>query len=524
MKNSDYVYGASTSNATTDRPTEDWQTSTPEEQGMDSESLVELLSFYRQSKMNIHSMLIIRNGKIGLDACFYPVTPGGTVHDVASVTKSITSVLIGIAIDQGFIESVEQPLLSYFPERTIANLDAYKEKITIENLLTMTSGFSCGYQPGEREHNEMFTSEDWVQFVLDLPMVRGPGQEYAYCSGNSHLLSAILTKATGTSMLDFAQKHLFTPLGIEEVIWPADPQGITRGWGDLHLHPRDLAKIGYLYLNNGLWEGKQLVNAAWVEKSTQPQVDRAVKTNTFVRPGRDYGYAWHLVSEGPFSGMYYAAGRGGQSLTVLPDANIITVITGGENALLEYEGERIGEFILSISEQALPNNPEGNESLQQKTEALTATPAPERIYLPEVAQVISGEIFILEENFLNFKTISLRFSGQEEAGQEEAEVRFSLIDPASGKYTQLVEPIITQLVSPMRLDGIYTNVGGRFGLSTGIRGNWDKNGDFLLTIDEMADINVFELRMSFEADKVTIVLNEKTGLIVNETFEGVRQK
>ena len=518
MKNSDYVNGTSTSNAPTNWPTEDWPTSTPENLGMDSESLVEILSFYRENKTNIHSLLIIRNGNVGLDACFYPFTPGGTVHDLASVTKSITSVLIGIAIDQGFIESVEQPLLSFFPERTIANLDNNKEKITIENLLTMTSGFSCGYQPGEKEHNEMFKSEDWVQFVLDLPMAKGPGQEYAYCSGNSHLLSAILTNATGMSMLDFAQKYLFTPLGINEVIWPPDPQGITRGWGDLHLHPRDLAKIGYLCLNNGLWEGKQLLNAAWVEKSTQIQADRALKTNTFVRPGRDYGYAWHLVSEGPFSGMYYAAGRGGQLLNVLPDANIVTVITGGENALLEYDGEKIGEFILSISDQALPENPAGNEKLQQKTEAITAASSPAQIHLPEMAQIISGEIFILDENFLKFKTISLSFNGQ-----EEAEVRFSMIDSTSGKYTQLVAPIITQLVAPMRLDGIYTIVPGRFGLSTGIKGHWDTNDDFLLTIDEIADINVFELRMSFVADKVTIVLNEKTRLIVNETFEGVRQ-
>ncbi|MCY4091046.1 MAG: serine hydrolase [Caldilineaceae bacterium] len=518
MKNSDYVDGTSTSDATKNWPTDDWPTSTPENLGMDSESLVELLSFYRENKINIHSLLIIRNGNIGLDACFYPFTPGGTVHDVASVTKSITSVLIGIAIVQGFIESVDQPLLSYFPERTIANLDANKEKISIENLLTMTSGFHCGYQPGEKEHNEMFKSEDWVQFVLDLPMARGPGQKYAYCSGNSHLLSAVLTKATGMSMLDFARKYLFTPLGINEVFWPADPQGITRGWGDLHLHPRDLAKIGYLYLNKGLWEGKQLLNAAWVEKSTQAQADRAAKTNTFVRPGRDYGYAWHLVSEGPFSGMYYAAGRGGQLLNVIPDANIVTVITGGENALLEFDGERIGEFILSISDQALPENLEGNEILQQKTEAITAPSPPEQIYLPEIAQVISGETFTLEENFLNFKTISLRFNGK-----EEAEVRVSMIDPTSGKYTQLVAPIIIQLAAPMRLDGIYTFVPGRFGLSTGIKGHWDTNDDLLLTIDEIADINVFELRMSFEADKVTIVLNEKTRLIVNETFEGVRQ-
>jgi len=186
--------------------------------------------------------------------------------------------------------------------------------------------------------------------------------------------------------------------------------------------------------------------------------------------------------------------------------------------LLEYDGEKIGEFILSISDQALPKNPEGNENLQQKTEAITAASSPEQIYLPEIAQVISGEIFVLDENFLNFKTISLRFNGQ-----EEAEVRFSMVDPTSGKFNQLVAPVFTQLVVPMRLDGIYTLVPGRFGLSTGIKGNWDTNGDFLLTIDEMADINVFELRMSFEADKVTIVLNEKTRLIVNETFEGVRQ-
>jgi CubicO group peptidase (beta-lactamase class C family) len=212
-------------------PTEGWRTSTPEEQGMDSERLAETMDYLQeQSSFDIHSLLIIRNGYIVIDAYFYPFA-ADTLHDLASATKSFTSSLIGIAIDKGYIESVEQPVLDIFSERTVANVDADKRAMTVEDLLTMRSGFKCINQPTEVTLSEMWASPDWSQFTLDLPMAAEPGARYVYCSPNVHLLSVIIQETTRMSALAFAQEHLFGPLGVSDVIWPSDPQGNNWGWG-----------------------------------------------------------------------------------------------------------------------------------------------------------------------------------------------------------------------------------------------------------------------------------------------------
>lgn len=226
-------------------PTTGWETSPPEEQGFDSDRLSDLLESIRKNGIGIHSLLFIRNGQMVLDAYFYPFTPGGTVHDVASVTKSVTSALIGIAVDRGYISGVDEPMLSYFPERTVPDADR-KRPVTVEDLVSMRSGFDCGLLPGERELYAMIQTGDYVQSILELPMASDPGSKYAYCSGNMHLLSAIIRKSSGQSALDFAREHLFEPIGIGRAYWPADSQGITHGWGDLKLHPHDMARIGYL--------------------------------------------------------------------------------------------------------------------------------------------------------------------------------------------------------------------------------------------------------------------------------------
>ncbi len=264
-------------------PTEGWRTSTPEEQGLDSQQLAELMDYLQgQNSFTIHNLLIIRNGYIVTDAYFYPFAPA-YLHDLASATKSFTSSLIGIAIDQGYIESVEQSVLGLFPERTVANLDAKKQAMTVKDLLTMRSGFQCINRPTEVTLSEMWASPDWGQFVLDLPMTAEPGTRYVYCSPNVHLLSAIIKETTRMSALEFAQEHLFGPLGVSDVIWPSDPQGNTLGWGDLKLAPHDMAKLGYLFLNKGLWDGQQVVSPAWVKAATS---------------GSSYGYQWWLKLSG----------------------------------------------------------------------------------------------------------------------------------------------------------------------------------------------------------------------------------
>jgi CubicO group peptidase (beta-lactamase class C family) len=204
-------------------PTNGWRSSTPEQQGMDSVKLAEALDYIRRHDINIHSLLLVRNGYVVLDAYFYPYDEK-SVHDVASATKSITATLIGIAIDQGKIKSVRQAVPELFSQSSIANPDERKTRLTLESLLSMTSGLKCQPEDNELTLHQMMESKDWVQFMLDLPMAKEPGSRFVYCSGGTHLISGVVSKATGMTAFDFARRSLFEPLGIHEAVWPADPR------------------------------------------------------------------------------------------------------------------------------------------------------------------------------------------------------------------------------------------------------------------------------------------------------------
>jgi CubicO group peptidase (beta-lactamase class C family) len=270
---------------------------------------------------DVDSVTVIRNGTIVLDEYFPPFEPDSK-HVIHSCTKSIVSALIGIAIEQGYIEGVDQPVLDLFDERAVANPNADKETMTLEDLLTMSSGLECrdSYLYRWRGLREMSESDDWVQFMLDLPMAEPPGTRFEYCNGGSFLLSAIIQKTTGMSALAFARKNLFGPLDITDVDWPANPDGITIGWGDMHVKPHDMAKIGYLYLNGGQWEGEQVVPAAWVETSTQAHIAAGTLSD-------GYGYQW-WVDDG---GYYMALGYEGQFIYVVPEKDMVVVFTSELN-------------------------------------------------------------------------------------------------------------------------------------------------------------------------------------------------
>ena len=199
-------FNAATSSAATDySPTEGWRTSTPEEQGMQSGTLADMLANIKEEGYAIESITIIRNGYIVTDAYFYPFTKD-TKHIIHSCTKSITSALVGIAIGKGHIKNVSQPMLEFFPEKSIANLDDYKRAITLENLLTMASGLQCrdSYLYKWKGLMEMKNSGDWAQYMIDLPMTEAPGESFEYCNGVSYLLSVIIQKTTNMKTLDFA--------------------------------------------------------------------------------------------------------------------------------------------------------------------------------------------------------------------------------------------------------------------------------------------------------------------------------
>ncbi len=340
-----------------------WPISTPEEQGLDSETLAQMLAQIKGEDYKIDSVLVVRNGYLVLDAYVHPFRPGDT-HNLYSVTKSVVSALVGIALEQGYIESLDQHVLDFFPDREVNNLDNGKADMTLEHLLTMTSGLECrdSYLYSNRGLEEMHKTDDWIQYVLDLPMETPPGTKFEYCNGASMLLSAILQVATGMSALEYAQEHLFEPLGIRDVQWDSSPNGITVGYSRLHMHPQDMAKIGYLYLKNGLWNGEQVVPAEWVAASTRTHVSAGT-----LQEG--YGYHWWVAPPD----MYLALGYGGQFIFVVPEKDLVVVFTSSLEGRDFYVPQKLlNDYILPalISSQPLNKNPEGDALLMSVIEEL----------------------------------------------------------------------------------------------------------------------------------------------------------
>ena len=476
-------------------PTDAWRRSSPEAQGMDSRELAALFQYVRERHVPIHSLLIVRNGYIVLDAYFWPFADG-QLHDVASVTKSVTSTLTAITIAQRRFTDVHEPLVSVFGDRQMANHDARKDRVTLEHLLTMTSGLACRFSPGEITLSQMMASQDWTRFMLDLPMAEEPGSHYEYCSGGMHLLSAAISHATGLSAAAYAQRELFAPLGIRTVEWPADPEGVTHGWGDLHLQPRDMAKLGYLWLHQGRWAGRQLIPVDLMRSATE------VYSHPGFTPGQQYGYGlWIYPERTPPE--FEALGRGGQRITVVPMRNIVVVFTGGG-----FEPGDIGQFIgRSVkSDRAIPETAEGTAQLSAAVEAAAREPAhASPAILPPRAASISGKTYVLDENPLGIETIVLTFDGGSVAS-----VRLHMKDRS--------DP-----ARPVGLDGIARlSADGRFGLPVASTGEWENADTFVLNYDEVGNINAYTFRMTFSGREVDIRMSERTGLVKTQFHGHVR--
>jgi CubicO group peptidase (beta-lactamase class C family) len=294
-------------------PTKDWRTSTPEEQGMDSARLAAMLEWVQQQRLNLHSLLVIRNGYIVSETYFDSYRQNDR-HQLFSCTKSFIATLIGIALDRGDIQRIDAPVMDFFAGRSFTNLDERKQAMTLQDLLTMRSGLD--WQEGDPAYVAMMRSPDSVKYVLDKPMALAPGSQFNYCSGCSHVLSAILQQATGANTLDYAEKNLLKPLGINNLRWDKDPSGIPIGGWGLQLTPREMAKLGYLYLHDGAWEGRQIVSSAWVQAATQQ--------HTETDGDLGYGYQWWVY---PSFGAYTALGLEGQTIFVVPEEDLIVVTT-----------------------------------------------------------------------------------------------------------------------------------------------------------------------------------------------------
>ena len=385
-------------------PTNGWRTSTPEEQGFDSAKLNEMLESLDKGGVPLHSILIVRNGYVVLDAYFDPYD-GSFPHKLQSVTKSATATLVGIAIDQGKLQ-LDQTMVSFFPDRTIANLDARKSKITVRDLVSMRNGLFSGCVHKDVETlDSMFATQDWIQDALDRKMMGNPDENWCYDSPGMHILSGILQKATGMTELEYARQNLFEPLGITDVFWEADPQGYTHGWGDLYLKPPDAAKLGYLWLNRGRWEGKQVVSANWVDEMVKPRSHAG---------DDEYGYGiWVARSQAP-DDSYLAVGRLGQFVRVYPSYNAIVVITAEGLSDYDQVGGLIGAAFLRPDEP-LPANPVAVAELNATIKELAQSPAYTTGAVPDTAAAISGKRLVMEDNPERVTELRLEFNDPKQA-------------------------------------------------------------------------------------------------------------
>ncbi|HTY57307.1 MAG TPA: serine hydrolase [Bacteroidota bacterium] len=335
-----------------------WNIGDPVTAGIDPGSLLRLDSAIAGNGFkNISSVLIARHGVLVWEK-YYNGFADSSLHDTRSATKSITGMLIGLAVDRKFIPSEQTTVLSYFADRRpVQNPDPRKDQITVEDLLTMSSLMECDDDNSFSRGNEerMYLIEDYFKFFFDLPIKGFPawaakpaespyGRSWSYCTAGVVVLGGVLERATGMKVDEFAREYLFGPLGISRVHWQMTPMGMPMTGGGLGLRARDFLKLAQLYLNNGTWNGRRIISERWIAKSVSPHAS--------ARDSVDYGYLWWLQrfgKEGHKAFAYYMAGNGGSKIAVFPDLDAVVVITGTMYGTIKghQQSERIvSDFIV----------------------------------------------------------------------------------------------------------------------------------------------------------------------------------
>ena len=295
------------------KPDNDWKYDSPENHGMSSEILASFHNALEEAK--IYAVVTVKDGYI-VDEYYQEGYNSASLFRLNSCTKSFTSALVGIAIDQGLIANVDVLISEYFPQIKQGG-SAYWQQINIWHLLTHSSGIAVG----DANFREWYTSDNWVDFTLNSTVTNPPGSTFNYTTAGTHLLAAILQEATGRTLDDYGQQYLFEPLGMDSVSWREDPQGITDGGNGISMNVYDMAKFGQLFLNGGSWNGQQIIPQAWVDESTSVQFAKTGRPST-------YGYQWWIRPFGAKNyNTYLAQGHGGQVIFVVPELNLVSVFT-----------------------------------------------------------------------------------------------------------------------------------------------------------------------------------------------------
>lgn len=484
-------------------PTAAWETAPPDEVGVDPARLAALLEALAREELHVHSLLVVRRGRLALEAYAWLFHPEA-LHDVASVTKSVTGTLVGIALDERRLPGLDATLPALFPGRSRAAAPG----VTLRHLLTMTAGLECvneAADPGagagapalaEATLAAMLAAPDPVLYSLSRPSLVPPGRRWCYDSAGSHLLAGAVVRAVREDLAAYARPRLFGPIGVRDVAWAADSSGLRRGFGDLRMRPRDMARLGYLFLHGGRWGERQVVPSDWVTEATRDQTGGVAN-----RPEAGYGYQWWLDRGGAF----FAAGRGGQYIYVAPALDLVVVTTGG---VAKSDGDRLGALLREHlaaaarpGDERVPFDPTARSRLARAVSTFAAAPAPRPAEpFPAVALDVAARPIALRPNPAGWKTVALHFMGTAAM----LEVRLS--DGGTGRFA-------------IGLDGVpRVTPGQRYGVDAhhdggvlALAGEWTDPRTFVVTFDTLDRIDRGTVTFHFPSfGHVSVTLDERT--------------
>ncbi len=474
-----------------DARTERLPRSTPEAQGIMSADIMKFLDAVAASKIEFHSVMIVRHGFVVAEGWWSPYAEN-LRHKMYSVSKSFTSSAIGFAVAEGKL-TVEDPVISFFssekPKDVSANLAAMK----IKHLLTMTSGHAKDTIPALRNSA---SAASWSQLFLDLPVEFEPGTHFVYNTGATYMLSAILQKVTGQTVHDYLRPRLFDPLAITGEDWETDPQGITTGGYGLRIKTEDLAKLGLLYLQKGKWNGKQLLPVQWVADATSAKVQSAPANFAGgALPEGDWtqGYGYQFWRNQPMG--FRADGAFGQFSLVLPEKDAVVVITG-ESFDLQGSMKLVWNNLLAAMKDIfVARDNSGNEKLKDILKGLKLQPDEQSTNSPIIPK-ISGKQFKLDTNNFKATAFSLSFSKETCVFKLTTEEKTLTLTAGINKWIESKEK---PEVPPFAIRG-RTDVTSKIAASA----TWADEKTFVLTRRMIETPHGDELEFSFDGDAVTI--------------------
>lgn len=381
--------------------------SVPEAEGVSSAGLISFLDAIEKSKIEFHSIMVLRHGKVIAEGWWAPYA-APLKHTLYSLSKSFTSTAVGLAVSEGKLKITDK-VTSFFPNDLPAEVSPNLAAMTVKDLLTMSSGH------GKDTINPMRTSttgESWAKIFLSLPIEYTPGTHFLYNTGATYMASAIVQKVTGQNTLEYLKPRLFEPLGIEGMDWEMDPKGIAVGGYGLRVRTEDIAKFGQLYLQKGMWNGKQLIPADWIAMATSAQVDNAPANPTRPNAENDwaqgYGFQFWRCTHNCVRGD----GAFGQFCIMMPEQDMVVAITG-ESFDLQASMKLVWDYVLPSVKDGIPKDPKSQGELEKKLKSLALPQLPGGMFSLEIASKVSGKKFIVADNPLKIKSLTFNLSSNE---------------------------------------------------------------------------------------------------------------